>query len=69
MRCIRPAVIVSRGTTNISIGETRRSRGVFGKGLCFENSKTGAWKGTILDRLDFILGQKSTVSECDIDVV
>jgi hypothetical protein len=34
-----------------------------GKGLVFEASKTGAWKVTILDRLDFDLGQKSTVFE------
>jgi hypothetical protein len=41
----------------------------FEKRTCFEASKTGAWKITILDWLDFVLGQKSTVFECDIDVL
>ena len=77
MRCIHPAVIVNRHTTETKTetetetciqGDIEKPK-EFGKRTCFEGSKAGTWKVTILDRLDFDLGQKSTVFRCDIDVL
>jgi hypothetical protein len=53
MRCIRPAVIVSRGVTNISIGENIEKSRSLKKGLVLKLPRLALGKVTILDRVGF----------------